>query len=338
MAVKLKRVAMDAVKQVVRGCDHVLEEDGALVFRRLPAELGAHYAGPAGQVRVECPAGVRLEFVSQTRVIRLGLRYGKEARRLYQGAIRVDGGEAVSFGPESRTEPWMGNWSGTVFQAEEPRPRRFQIWLPHLVRADLTHLEIEADCPLEPLPVRRPRWLAYGDSITQGMTARWPTDTYVGRCAAQLEADVLNLGVGGGTMAGFLAEHPIAWGCDLITIAYGINDWSHAVTLEEIAGNTRALLSQLTRGHPGVPVLLLTPIPLMGRSEINSAGRSVQEFRAAITKAGSEFPTCRVVDGLTLVPADASLYVDGTHPNDQGMEAYAEALVREIRALIRPDR
>jgi hypothetical protein len=69
------------------------------------------------------------------------------------------------------------------------------VFLPHLVSIKIKN--IEADAPLVPVTDTFLRWLALGDSITQGMVARSPLSPYPSAISAALGSDLLNAAVGG---------------------------------------------------------------------------------------------------------------------------------------------
>jgi hypothetical protein len=121
-----------SVKQITDCCSgvHSLALAGDVIrFHRFPPLLETRYQSTADfQIRGGCGAGVRLRFRSNTDTLRLSVRYGREARASYRGALIVDGGEDRAWGPEAR----QGDWSGTLFTASGPGEHEFDLWLPHL--------------------------------------------------------------------------------------------------------------------------------------------------------------------------------------------------------------
>ena len=324
-------LSFEQIQRLATGCFAVRQEHGVARFDRMPPSPAALYQRePASRVRLECPSGVRLRFRTRTRRLRLSMHYGDACRPLYKGVLLVDQGEGVPFGPDTATPIW----SGEIAVADGGGQRVLDMWLPHLVRADLLALEIDDGCEVEPVPPAGPRWLACGDSITQGMTAPLPTETWTARLAAHLDARALNWGVGGATMDATLAESLGACPYDLLTIAYGTNDFMRGISPDVYAANARDLLAGHVRHHPDAHCFLITPIPWMGREDPNSIGCSLEDYCTALRVVGRRFPWCHLFEGPALIPADPSLYVDGVHPNAAGMAIYAENLQRRIDAVL----
>ena len=75
--------------------------------------------------------------------------------------------------------------------------------------------------------------MAYGDSITQGYTALSPSLTYVNLVGDALNADVYDLGIGGEVFEPLMIDEAYPVKADLVTVAYGTNDWSHVPSEED---------------------------------------------------------------------------------------------------------
>ena len=83
---------------------------------------------------------------------------------------------------------------------------------------------------LEAAP-KGPRWIAYGDSITEGWVASGPAFGWTAIAARQYGLDVVNLGYAGscrGEIAS--AEQIAALPADVISLAYGTNCWTRTRT------------------------------------------------------------------------------------------------------------
>lgn len=67
--------------------------------------------------------------------------------------------------------------------------------------------------------------LSYGDSITQGYDALFPSYSYINRFSMYLDAFIYNKAIGGDIFRPALIERK-NFKPDIVTIAYGTNDWS----------------------------------------------------------------------------------------------------------------
>jgi len=303
---------------------------GELEFHRLPKPLHSFYRQTeSGACRLACPSGVRLRFCSDTRSMHLSLRFFGWARNFFSGVLLVDGIMHCVFGPDSE----QPEWSGIVFQQSAPQPHCFDICLPHLCVNRVKELVIDDGATLEPVWRPRRRWLAYGDSITQGMTVRLPCDSYVSRCTLALGLETLNLGIGGATYSAELAADLPEFDWSLATVAYGVNDCFKDIPPETVTERARALFTALRRQKPNRPILALTPISCLRHAE-DEKHLPLKRYREALRAAAKGITGVLCVEGPELVPADPALFVDDVHPNELGMAVYAERLRPVMEAAL----
>jgi hypothetical protein len=275
---------------------------------------------------MECTAGVRIRFKSDTTRLHIRARYGAGARQIFKGVAVADGQDIV-WGPDSQQQEWAGD----VFTAESRSMRDFDIWLPHLCRADLTVIELDDGCRVTdaaPLPLK---WLAYGDSITQGMVAGLPTTCHAGLIARELPADVRNVAVGGAKLDALLAETIPGAQYDVVSIAYGTNDFNQGLSVAGYKAAADALLTALRNAMPEALILLVTVPTWAGRKEPNGNGVHIEEYRAALREAAAGRERVRLLEGAWILPDDPGFFVDSVHPNDSGFRLYADCLLRECR-------
>ncbi len=299
-------------------------------FHRLPPTLWRLYDDGGGlAARAACSTGVRLRFRSNTRRLRVTWRYGEPVRWYFLGVMAVDGERRDAFGPVSR----QASWSGCLFEQPEPVAHTFDLWLPHLCPAEVAAIALDDGAAFEPLPPPARTWLAFGDSITQGMNASLPVFAWTARAALALDANLLNFGVGGATfdpvLADAVAETP---DCRWVTVAYGANDFNMERPVDVMAGHAAGLLDALRRRHPAARRVLITPIPFFRQVPRNTQGATLDDYRGALAAvAASTGAAC--IDGTDLVPADPVFFNDRSHPNDAGMQAYSQNLLTRLERL-----
>ncbi len=182
-----------------------------------------------------------------------------------------------------------------------------------------------------PAPTRPARrYVAYGDSITQGYYASGIVHTYPDQVARRKNWSVANMGFGGeptvpadGTAVGLLNG-------SVVTVAIGVNDWGQSKPLNTFASDYNGLLNAIRALQPQVPLYCLTPIWTGLESLRNGQGLLVRDYRQAITalvrQRMATDPNLHLIDGLSLVPNQLGYYVDGVHPNDAGFALYAANL------------
>ena len=207
--------------------------------------------------------------------------------------------------------------------------REVNVFLPHLVVIKMKN--ITANAPLYPTLDREKRWLALGDSITQGMVARHPLSAYPSLMAEALGYEVINAGVGGIEFNADELDY-IGFEPDLITVALGTNDWN-GISTGEMTARVTAYFDKLLSLYACENIYAITPIWRSDDGELMS-GVSFAEHCGAIARAVSRYPRVRLIDGYGLVPHDSALFGDPTgrlvHPNEQGFGFYSKNLLKAI--------
>lgn len=205
-----------------------------------------------------------------------------------------------------------------------------RIWLPLYKPLSLRSVTVDGQIWLH--QAERPRMLAFGDSITQGFVAGKPSFSYVTQLADLLEVDAINQGIGNITH-----DHRILddWENlakpDLITVAYGTNDWHSEDDLETIKAYIEAFYGRLQAVFPRVPIYVMTPIWRDDLNEVKTCG-TFQDLVRVICETAGFLSQVRLIDGLDISPHNPSCYSDGwLHPNITGFSYMAPRLYRIIK-------
>ena len=178
---------------------------------------------------------------------------------------------------------------------------------------------------------RAKKMLVYGDSITQGYDAEHPIGKYITRLALALGADEYNKGIGGEIFFPRLSEIKQDFTPDLITVAYGTNDWGRDKPLDDFMLRCKQFYTNLRNNYPKTPIYAITPIGRHGGEEERRLG-SVRHVGELIRECTWGLGVC-VLDGYGFVPEERSLYADlRLHPNDAGFVYYADRLLAAMRA------
>ncbi len=285
------------------------------------------------------PVGVRLELMGAAKTLRIWYRtttvnfgYRGEAAGCsfvaYRGTTKIAEQEAVL--GEGIVEMEL---TGSVTQA-------VVVYLPEGMAPVITGVA-GVDADIEPAP-RQPRWLAYGDAVTQGWLASGPAVAWPAVAGRKLGLEVCNLGYSGSahaemTSAMLLAHTP----AEIISIAFGMNTWSkvpHTPAL--LAEELRAFIGLIRRRPPATPVVVMSPVLRPDAEDaVNALGATMAELRAAM----EEVVRTAVADGddkLILVEgADvlrASELADGVYPGTEGHKRLAAAFSKYVSPLMTP--
>lgn len=174
----------------------------------------------------------------------------------------------------------------------------------------------------------------FGDSLTAGYGLR-PDEALPAILEQMLREDgtratCLNYGVSGDTSADGLARinSIIESEPDAVVLEFGANDCFVGAPVEEIRANFTAIIKSLQKKK--VPILL---IGIKARTDFGYEYKA--EFDPLFQELAGEF-------SLPLFPDILSCYLekhtmtlmDGMHPNEQGVEAIAQSLFPQVKALV----
>ena len=310
----------DDLSDLLTGCIRTERTDTGLRFHRLTERQVDHFeeTNESWGIRANCSAGVQLSIVTDSRTLELTGRILPGARQYAGVDVEVDGRVIGSHRLDA------GNETRTISLAEFAmrHEREITVTFPQSAIPDLDTIEVEDDASVAPPKPKGRRYLAIGDSITQGMNARGSASAYPIQLAKLLNAELLNLGVGGHIFDVDSLDEELPFEPDIVTVAYGTNDWTREITREDIAETVDAYLRRLSKMVPGADVFVLTPIWREIGNEVRAGGTLV-EFSSAIARTAAVFGNVTIIDGTTLVPNRSDLLPDGTHPNDEGFLHYA---------------
>jgi len=210
------------------------------------------------------------------------------------------------------------------------------LWLPVISTCAFAGVEVANGSRIEAHAPPPARWLAIGDSLTQGFIVSSPLQTWVHRLGRKWTTPVANLGVGG------IRIEPAVFGpslaarsYDLVTIALGSNHAWRDSEATQTGARAAELAALAASGRHRRIAWLMPPwkpfeinkgptdfagVPL----DAEAAARMVR-VRAAIRGALAPF-AARIQLIEDLMPNDYRLLPDGLHPQAHGAARYAEAL------------
>lgn len=314
----------------------VTEEKGGTLFHRFTEAQSVHFSD-FDKTRAQSSAGVRLEFMTDADCISFAFTdaWVSSNRGFFYADLLIDGklvahvgtdlGRRPEGGPTVRALPDLSHTETLA-----PGMKRVTLYLPAIACSRLEKLELSDGACFEPCRPAK-RMVAFGDSITEGMDAHYPSLHYINQTSKAFEAEAHNFAISGGCFdPGILeGEMPEA---DLITVAYGTNDF-RKVTPERFAEAMPLFFRRVAENYPGTPVFVMVPfyrIPMDETGEKFQIG-TLDEVRTAIRREAERYDGFTVLDSKFFVPPVPSSFGDERlHPNEAGNTAIAEHLKREI--------
>lgn len=313
-------MTMVTLKSIATGAVRIWEEDGWFHFSRFTRYQEELLQQRGFAPREQAGAGMRLEFLTRGGRLTFDYEAHPGSGRDYWGIeIAHDGLGMVHL---QGKVPDSGHVSHQIPPLE--REIRVTVYFPNLAALRIRNLQLPEDAAPY---TRQKKYLALGDSITQGYDAAHPNQTYVNLLADAWDAQVLNQAIGGDVFCPENLDPALDFAPDIITMAYGTNDWTLQVLQ---SGAAKAYLDKLTGLYPGVPVFVLLPLWRAVENELRD-GITLQQGRELLSSWAENRENVFVIDCHHFIPFLPEYFYDGVlHPNDMGYLYYARALEKAV--------
>lgn len=336
-----------------------------LGFQRLPDWALDRTPDPVLHLMSGMAAGIRLGLVSDTErlevdVTATGVRYSGGVRRpvtfdLYADGV-LHGRRSLTAGPTALIDYAAAPpnvilqpsvTETLVFDNLPARPADLELWLPQAASVEVKAVRIDDGATAAPLRDGRPVWTHYGSSISHGMDADGPSETWPAVAARSLGLSLVSLGFAAQCqMDGFVARLLSRLPCDRISLKLGVNLVNQDVMRERaFIPAVHAFLDTIRDARPTVPILVISPLicpmhetapgpTLRAPPGYRTVPRPAELAFGALTNTGIRgllhaIVTARqaagdtalhYLDGRALLgPADVGVLHDGLHPNADGL-------------------
>lgn len=273
-------------------------------------------------MKARASASMYLDFITDATEMTFGCRFFRASSKfLAYIDIYVDGELREHFGYTDDDARDLA-----CFVPMPAGEKRIQIFLPNLFGVKIRYLGLNGS--FRAISKKR-KVLLLGDSITQGYTAEFPSLSYTNVLLRNLDAEGVNQAIGGAVFEEEDIAQGIDFAPDLITVAYGTNDWSRAADIEK---NAERYFSTLRRLYPSVPIYAISPIARGDAERKKDVLMPFEELLPTIRRA-AEKAGVKVIDGKEMLPSfSPSLYApDALHPNDLGFTFYGENLLKRLK-------
>ncbi len=334
------KLTFDQIRSITTGAMVCREnEDGSTYLRRVTADQHAPYPTDNKYYPAYTrAAGITLDFYTNAEELTLSVD-GSAAPKQTRMTVDVleDGALSAShvsvFGREDADSEQAFHNLHFPFCLKKGEKRVTVYFDNHRAINGLT-VELTDGATLRPY-VHKRTIVAFGDSITQGSSPRFPSNTYMHRLCRMLDAKVYNFGIGGER---FLKEKIVPGtypACDFVTIAYGTNDFGHKDSAEEgFRNNMPEFLRKAAAEFPHVPIFVFLPLWRQTEEIPRNIG-TLQSVRDRIAAEAAKYPNMTVIDCQSFIPAEAKYFADLVlHPNDEGMALYAQQLFCELEKYL----
>lgn len=318
--------SFDLIRSAAFGTERVEQKDGKIQFFRFTkAEEEVYKNGERVDFyeKTFCTSGVRLSFKSDTK--KLSFFYellNRPSRKYAYFDVFCNGALYRHFGCETE-EITSASVSVTFPEGEKD----IEIYFPWTAKTVISDFEIDDGASFIPTK-RKITMINYGDSITQGYDAAYPSLSYASVISRLLDADSVNKAIGGERFCPELLVEANGKP-DIVTVAYGINDWAN-YTYDYIKERSRKFYKRVSELYPESKIFVITPINYLN-SGVSDFGAPAIEVDKLLRENCRDLPNVTVIRGWYFTPDLPEFYYDKVlHPNDLGFSLYAENLYKEM--------
>lgn len=323
-------LTLKQIRTMTHGALSVTEEEGVFSFHRF-TDYQADLYQPFNSFRGKVPAtsGIRLEFFTDSAKFSFDYRTNiASSRTFYYFDVFVDDVMVQHFGHDKIKEA-----VGSIAVNLPEGKHKVAIYFPCLFCTKLFHVTLDDGATIEPVKKTR-RLLCFGDSITQGYDAKFPSQTYANLIADKLDAEMIDQGIGGEIFRPDLIDPDMPFAPDIITVAYGTNDWSKQEHDETVA-RANGFYEKLRATYPNSKIFAITPTWRADNTRITKVG-SFKEGVQIVANAAAAQKDIVIVDGDKMIPHLIEVCADkNVHPNDLGFKFYADNLYAAIKPYLK---
>ena len=333
----LVQLTENTFKNFIKGALSVQNEDDWLCLFRFTEKQSNYYFEKTPDtlyLKTRTSAGMKLDLVTDADEISFDFRvFSTCGRTFYSFDLYIDG----VFCNELYVMNLMTKKSGTVSFSLPKGSHRVTVYFPNLVRTDIKHVCLTGVSFADPVPSEM-KILCLGDSITQGYDAYHSSLSYTNRISQALNAEILNQAVGAEVFDEKILDDALPFEADLITVAYGTNDWAILESKEVFLDGAERFFKKIKSIYPDKPIVYISPIwrgdyqKPFGTQDtaVGSFEESVKELQSLAKENG-----LTVIDGAPLTPHHSDFFADQIlHPNDLGFGFYAENLLKALKKRI----
>ena len=320
------KLSFEQLCSIACGTDRLEQVEGGVQFFRMTAAQKQYYLSYNNiekANKTDSTACVRLAFYTNSESVKFSTKFTEGSSRAYAYFDIYENGAMIAHGGHEKENE--AQIEAKLLSGES----LVEIYFPWSKGVIMTSFELDDGATIKPYN-RSKKLVAYGDSITHGYDAIYPSLSYINRLGNLLDADVHNRAIGGDVFSPELAKRDNIENADFVTIAYGTNDWSMC-TLEKFEANARGFFKVIAERFSNARVIVIAPI-WRGDSERETAmQRPISDVYKLFCEYTKDYPNFTVVDGWNLIPHLSAFFHDQIlHPNDQGFSLYAENLYKEI--------
>ncbi len=329
------KLTFEQIKSITHGAARIEHTDGKMKFYRFTDEQQEVYKLSGNDDfynKTFAAAGIRFEFITNSTSLTLKADVSQSSRRTkFSHDVYANGEHRLSVSSDlASVADRRMTVEGTC--ALGSGKKLVSVYLPWSTCSELISLELDNGSSLTPVTHSR-KMLCFGDSITQGYFADNSALSYANILADKLDAEVINKGIGGEIFRPALAKCADTFTPDIITVAYGTNDWFNRPK-DAFDRDCEQFYKNLSTLYPTSKIFALAPIWRGDRTGSTCVGEFsyvAQKIKCAVDSIFN----VTFIDCFEFVPALPEMFSpDMLHPCDLGFEHYAKNLLETMKPYL----
>jgi len=323
------KLTFDEIKNIVFGAEQISEKEGYFCFHRFTESERTAYSDSADFMRkTNATSGIRLDFYTDAKALSFDYKMvNASSRNFVSFDVFINGIFSDTVTYSDAEAEFIGSYTKTLPEGK----KRITIFLPNLYSMQIKNFVLEDVAFLKSYK-HKMKIVSYGDSITQGYDACISSNSYINQLSYMLDGFVYNKAIGGDIFRPVLVEKK-TFTPDIVTIAYGTNDWSKC-SEEEFVSNMSSFIRNITANYKASKIFVITPIFRKDNEKTVQLG-TFDEMVAMISDECKKYENINVIKGQDILPHSDLIYVkDGLHPNDIGMLLYSSNLYKEMLKVL----
>lgn len=312
-------LTLDEIIEISVGSPNIKIKDGAVQFYKATDEQMVAY-GPEGsgmRNNATGSTGVRLDFTTDSSTF----------------AFKAASGNRFELYINGKYITQITNATSQVFSTSldtSNGENRITLFLPNGGVGAISMVQLDYGATCERQKFDR-KFLIIGDSITQAWPTKIDSNGYGHLISMHYNADSIVYGVGGGIFDYKILGTTPEFDPDLITVAFGTNDWARSYNASTLENNMKAFLNKLKELYPDAKIVGITP--LWRKDAGTNKAMTFDEARDLIKSVYEEYGI-PCIDGEDMMGHDDKFFADDVHPNDEGHKEYAKNLIESLDAIL----
>lgn len=326
------KLTYEQIKSITLGASYVDLIDGKTVFHRFTKEQETLYETVSENFynKTFATSCIRLEFETDSSSLFIKTQIKpRSSRKYYSHDIFVNSELCGTLNGS------LNNASDIIISkdfslGEKGKTKTVRIHLPWSCSSDIIELSLEDGSFIKPIK-KSYKIICFGDSITQGYDAMSASGSYASKVTLYLDAETRNKGIGGEIFRPELAMlKDDDFEPDIITVAYGTNDWATEVSRELFTNRINQFFEALTQNYANTKIFIISPIWRADWQDSHTFG-SFSDIKEELSKVANKYQNVTIIDGFDFVPQNSEFFSDKyLHPNDTGFLYYYETLIKKL--------